>query len=71
MDLDREEFSLLNVFIENVLSGIRSSCFTGFTDVSYLAYADDLVLISRTEAGLAHSVRSVADAFARIGLLLM
>jgi hypothetical protein len=42
----------------------------GFTDVSYLAYADDLLLISQTEFGLARSVRSVAAAFASIGLFL-
>jgi len=52
------------------LSGTRISCFTGITDVSYLAYADDLLLINRTEVCLARSVRSVTDAFARIGLLL-
>ena len=39
--------------------------------LSYLAYADDLLLISRTEPGLARSVRSVAGAFVRIGLLLI
>ena len=61
---------IFNASIKSVLSGIRSFCFTGFTDVSCLAYADDLLLISRSVTGLAHSVRFVTDAFARIGLLL-
>jgi hypothetical protein len=56
--------------IEHDLSGICSYCLMGFTDVSYLAYADDLVLIRRTEFGLARSVRSVTTAFESIGLFL-
>ena len=73
MELGRGEFSLpvfVLLHIEHVLSVIHSSCLTGFTDVSYLAYADDLLLISRTEFGLARSVRSVTAAFASIGLFL-
>jgi hypothetical protein len=38
--------------------------------VSYLAYADDLLLISRTKTGLANMVSRVATSFLDIGLSL-
>ena len=70
--LDRGDFSLLLSLM------LPIKCFVWYKWFLFyrihrrviLSYADDLLLIRRTKAGLACSVRSVADAFARIGLLL-
>ena len=61
---------IFNACIENVLSKISTTCLLGPSDISYLAYADDLLLISQTESGLALSVKSVTSAFRDIGLYL-
>ena len=61
---------IFNACIENVLSKISTTCLLGPSDISYLAYADDLLLISQTESGLARSVKSVTSAFHDIGLYL-
>ena len=61
---------IFNACIENVLSKISTTCLLEPSDISYLAYADDLLLISQTESGLARSVKSVTSAFRDIGLYL-
>jgi len=57
-----------NACIENVLSNISTTCLLGPSDSSYVAYADDLLLSSQTESGLARSLKSVTSAFRDIGL---
>ena len=37
-----------NAYLYSVLPRINLSCFLGLTNLSYIAYADDLLLISRT-----------------------
>jgi len=59
---------IFNACIENVLSNISTTCLLGPSDRSYLAYADNFLLISQTESGLARSVKSVTSAFRDIGL---
>ena len=61
---------IFNACIENVLSKILNTCLLRPSDISYLAYADDLLLISQTESGLAHLVKSVTSSFCDISLYL-
>jgi len=60
---------IFNARIENVLSKISTTCLLRHSDISYLTYAEDL-LISETESGLARSVISVTSASRDVGLYL-
>ena len=62
--------TLFNLCISGVLAKISATYLSGFSDVSYLAYADDLLLISRTKTGLSNMVSRVATSFSDIGLSL-
>ena len=61
---------IFNACIEDVLSTISTTCLLGPSDISYLAYADGLLLINQTESGFARSVKSFTSAFRDIGLYL-
>ncbi len=62
--------TVFNLCISGVLAKISATYLSGFSDVSYLAYADDLLLISRTKTGLSNMVSRVATSFSDIGLSL-
>ena len=62
--------SILKFCISSILENISSMCFAGFTDISYLAYADDILLISWSKPRLLQMVHKVPSSFTRIGLLL-
>ena len=53
-----------------MLSRNFPSCFTGLTNLSYIAYADDLLLISRSKFTLAKSTQFVSKLLEKIGLVL-
>ena len=59
---------LLNACIQNVLSGIKPSYFYNLSDVSYIAYANDLLVLNRTKSILALSVQRISLMFRDIGL---
>ena len=61
---------LFNACLYPVLSRIFPSCFTGLTNLSYIAYADDLLLISRSKFTLAKSTQFVSKLLEKIGLVL-
>ena len=42
--------------ISSILENISSICFVGLTDISYLAYADDILLIIRSKLRLSQMV---------------
>ena len=44
--------------------------FLGLTNLKYIAYADDLLLISRTQSSLIKSTQLVSRSFEEIGLRL-
>ena len=57
-----------NVFklcIATVLSKIADTCFLCFSDVSYIAYADDILIISRSKFSLSKMVDNVRKVFFR------
>ena len=56
--------------ISSVLSSIPSTCILNSVNISYLAYADDILLISRTKKGLSLSVSTIASKLHTIGLSL-
>ena len=62
--------SLFKICIFGVLAKISATYLSDFSDVSYLAYANDLPPISKTRIRLSKMVSSVSDAFSRIGLSL-
>jgi hypothetical protein len=53
-----------------VLSMIADTYFFCFSDVSYVAYADDILLISRSKFSLSEMVDNVRNGFLDIGLIL-
>ena len=61
---------LFNACLYSVLPRINPSCFLGLTNLSYIAYADDLLLISRTKSSLIKSTQLVSKSFEEIGLKL-
>ena len=61
---------IFNACISSVINKIPSSCFFGFSEVSYLAYADDLLLISRSKRRLEWNVSMVGSMLSEIGLSL-
>ena len=61
---------LFNACIQNVLLGIKPSYFYNLSDVSYIAYADDLLVLSRTKSILALSVQRISMMFRDVGLFL-
>ena len=44
--------------------------FVGLSDISYLAYADDILLISRSKLSLSQMVHKFSSSFTKIGLSL-
>ena len=50
--------TLFKICISSVLAKISGTYLSGLADVSYLAYADDLLLISRSKKGLPNMVYS-------------
>ena len=62
--------TLFKICISSVLAKISGSYPSGLADASYLAYADDLLLISRSKKGLSQMVFIVFDAFSDIALSL-
>ena len=59
---------LFKICISSVLAKISGTYLSGLANVSYLAYADDLLLISRPKKGFSKMVSIVSDAFSDIGL---
>ena len=62
--------TLFDICISTVPAKISGKCLSGLADVSYLAYADDLLLISHSKKGLSQMVSMTSDAFSDIGLSL-
>lgn len=62
--------TIFKLCIAPILSSLPSTFISDGIDVSYLAYADDVLLVSRSRAGLSHSVSWISDQFRRIGLML-
>ena len=62
--------TLFKICISSVLAKISGTYLSGLADVSYLAYADDSLLISRFKKGLSQMISTVSDAFSDIGLSL-
>ena len=63
--------SIFKLCISSVLSSIPPACILNSVNISYLAYADDIILlISRTKKGLSLSVSTVASKLHAIGLSL-
>ena len=62
--------SIFKLCISSVLSSIPPTCILNSVNISYLAYADDILLISRTKKGLSLSVSTVASKLHAIGLSL-
>ena len=56
--------------ISGILDEIRSNDFIGLSDVSYLAYADNLLLLCKNKQGLSFMVSKVSLLFSKIGLSL-
>jgi hypothetical protein len=52
------------------LSKIADTCFLGFSDVSYITYADDILLIGRSKYSLSKMVDNVRKGFLDIGFNL-
>ena len=61
---------LFNACLYSVLPCINPSCFLGLTNLSHIAYADDLLLISRTKSSLIKLTQLVSKFFEEIGLKL-
>ena len=62
--------SIFKMCISGILDEIRSNYFIGLSDVSYLAYADDLLLLCKSKQGLSFMVSKVLRLFSNIGLSL-
>ena len=62
--------SIFKLCISSVLSSIPPTCILNSVNISYLAYADDILLMSRTEKRLSLSVSTVASKPHAIGLSL-
>ena len=62
--------SIFKLCISSVLSSIPPTCILNSVNMYYLAYADDILLISRTKKGLSLSVSTVASKLHAIGLSL-
>ena len=62
--------SILKICIADILNSLPATYLLGSSNVSYLAYADDILLISRTKSGLSASVRCISTAFSNVGLTL-
>ena len=62
--------SIFKLCISSVLSSIPTTCIFQAINLSYIAYADDILLISRTRKGLSVSVSTVATNLSKIGLSL-
>jgi len=62
--------SIFKFCISGILENISSMCFVGLSDISYLAYADDILLISRSKLSLSQMVHKVSSSFTKIGLSL-
>jgi len=61
---------IFNACISSVLTKIQESGFFGYSDISYLAYANDLLLISCSKSALGRNVRLAGSLFKNIGLSL-
>ena len=61
---------LFNACLYPVLSRIFLTCFTGLTNLSYIAYVDDLLFISRSKFTRAKSIQFVSRLFEKIGLMI-
>ena len=61
---------LFNACIRNMLLGIKPSYFYNLPDVSYIAYADFLLVLSRTKSIFALSVQLISMMFRDVGLFL-
>lgn len=59
---------LFNACLFSVFSNVPSSYFMGLTNVSYIAYADDILLISRTKSSLISSTKLITSLLNEIGL---
>ena len=62
--------SIFKMCISGILDEIRSNYFIGLSDVSYLAYADDLLLLCKNKQGLSLMISKVSRLFSKIGLSL-
>ena len=58
--------SIFKMCISGILDEIRSNYFIGLSDVSYLAYADDLLLLCKNKQGLLFMVSKVSRLFSNI-----
>ena len=54
---------LFKMCINHLVTNIKSTCFLDYTNIFYIAYADDVLLIGRTRSGLVHSVKLVSRLF--------
>ena len=61
---------IFNACVEDVLLKISTTSLLGLSHISYLAYEDDLLLISQTESGLARSVKSITSTFRDVSCFL-
>ena len=59
-----------NACLYSVLPRINPSCFLSLTNLLYITYADDLLLIRRTKSSLIKSTQLVSKSFEEIGLKL-
>ena len=62
--------SIFKICIADILNSLPTTYLLGSSNVSYLAYADNILLISRTKSGLSTSVCSISTAFSNVGLTL-
>jgi hypothetical protein len=60
--------SIFKILLSLILDEIRSNYFIGLSDVSYLAYADDLLLLHKYKQGLSFMVLRVSRLFSKNGL---
>jgi len=62
--------TLFKICISSVMAKISGTHLSGLADVSYLAYAYELLLISHSKKGLSQMVSIISSVFPDIGLSL-
>ena len=62
--------SIFKFCISSILENICSMCFVGLNDISYLVYANDILLISQSKLRLSQMANKLSYSFIKIGLSL-
>ena len=62
--------SIFKFCISSILENICSMCFVGLNDISYLVYANDILLISQSKLRLSQMANKLSSSFIKIGLSL-